>query len=151
MAAVIDASTAEIPWGAHKAMNSDRVRLLFVDDELDLREIVADLCQVLGIELISVENGQQALEVLEKETVDAVFSDFHMPRVNGMPLLARVRDKFPEMPFLFWSGFLDPNMVAQAKRAGDVDFLEKPFSSANLRAAIGRLVSRPRPNRSSLV
>ncbi|MES2153657.1 MAG: response regulator [bacterium] len=107
-----------------------RARVLVVDDEPD---VVDSIKRALGQALPSVEvatatSGMQGLDILRRQAIDLIVTDFKMPRMNGLEFLdeaARVR---PGTPSIMISAFPDPALVVQATRDFGVRlFIAKPF------------------------
>ena len=82
--------------------------LLVVDDEPDVRFLVQIIASQQGHEVIEAADGVEALEILESRPVDAVVTDFNMPRMNGVVLRDRIRARWPELPVLLWSASRPP-------------------------------------------
>lgn len=112
--------------------------ILLVDDEPELLEIMEEYCQDLGVRMVPALSGAEALGILESESVDLVFSDLNMPRMNGLELLNQVRARDPQMPFVFWSGYWDRETVDEARAHGNVDVLDKPFQRCDFTRIIAR-------------
>lgn len=117
-----------------------RRRVLLVDDEFDLLEIMADLLHAEGYEVFTARNGQRALEVLEREPVDEVVTDLMMPVLSGDELVRRMRAdaRWREIPVLTTSA---GDGVGVARQLG-TEFLPKPFDADDLIARVERLGAR---------
>jgi CheY-like chemotaxis protein len=115
--------------------------LLFVDDEPELGDVVAHYGRCLGYRVESVPKASDALILLSEPVhhVDMVFTDYVMPEMDGLELLARVREKDLWLPFILWSGNWRPEAVLQAKMLGNVRILDKPFHPDQLSRAIADL------------
>jgi CheY-like chemotaxis protein len=117
-------------------------RLLLVDDEPDILETVVLLidAQLPGVAVTPVPNGLAALEALERERFDAVLTDYKMPGLDGASLIQRIRERWPGLPVLMFTAFMDAGTLAQvhAKVPGlkiipkplDVEFLLEQLSLA---------------------
>jgi two-component system cell cycle sensor histidine kinase/response regulator CckA len=104
-------------------------RILVVDDEPSLRDVVNKWLSRAGFEVLVAADGIAALELLEREgwRVDAMISDISMPRLNGLALVARVRARLPQLPIILMSGFEPVAVDADAVVPPDVARLQKPF------------------------
>ena len=71
------------------------------------------------------ESGRQALQMLSRNEYDCMLSDFEMPGMNGLELLSAVREKYPDLPFIFVTGQGNENVAAQALRLGAYDYFTK--------------------------
>jgi DNA-binding NtrC family response regulator len=108
-------------------MSAQSGSLLIVDDEPDLRELLALTLANIAAAVHTASNGKEALEIIKTGTIDVVLSDINMPEMNGLELLAQVRDLGLDIPFIFVTGYADSTKCVQALRLGATDFLEKPF------------------------
>jgi two-component system nitrogen regulation response regulator NtrX len=102
--------------------------ILVVDDEQGIRQVLQDVLGDEGHQVVTVEDGFQALEILEKEAVDLVILDVWLPNMGGIDVLKRVRKGWPDIEVVVISGHANINMAVQAVKIGAFDFLEKPLS-----------------------
>ncbi len=102
--------------------------ILVVDDEQGIRQVLQDVLGDEGHQVVTVEDGFQALEILEKEAVDLVILDVWLPNMGGIDVLKRVRKGWPDIEVVIISGHANINMAVQAVKIGAFDFLEKPLS-----------------------
>lgn len=100
--------------------------ILVVEDELFVRIFIGDALRDAGYKVLEAFNGDEAVEILISGAhVDLVLSDVRMPgSVDGLQLLAFVRNNFPTLPVVLCSGHLDPEL---AMRSGANQFLPKPY------------------------
>ncbi|MCK6596875.1 MAG: response regulator [Bdellovibrionaceae bacterium] len=108
------------------------IKVLLVDDESDLLDILKVDIESLGYETLTASNGQEALDIMKKVKegtlwVDAVLSDINMPVMNGLLFLKELRNLGLDIPFVFFSGYGDKEKTIEALRLGALDFLEKPY------------------------
>lgn len=101
--------------------------ILIVEDDPDLREALADTLQIVGYRILQAGSGQAALALLENEQVDIVVSDIQMERVNGIQLLARIKEIYPEIPVILMTAYGTIQQAVEAMREGALDYLVKPF------------------------
>jgi len=107
-------------------------KVLLVDDEVDLLDILKMDMESLGYEALTANNGQEALNIMKKVKdgslwINAVLSDINMPIMNGLVFLKELRALGLETPFVFFSGYGDKEKTIEALRLGALDFLEKPY------------------------
>ena len=115
-------------------------RILFVEDNEILRQLYgAMLPQHSGQwETALAADGEAALSLLTRQSFDVVVTDFHMPGINGVELVRRVRKLYPQMSRIIISGVDNQKIVADA--LGDThQFLAKPFDAKTLKATLGRI------------
>ena len=105
--------------------------ILLVDDEENYRELIARVLTKAGYEVLQAADGMGALSLLERSNVDLVISDILMPVLNGYALVARLREKWPDMPVILTTGFLSPD-AAKSMMKGSVDFIPKPINAESL-------------------
>ena len=105
--------------------------ILLVDDEENYRELIARVLTKAGYAVLQAADGMGALSLLERSNVDLVISDILMPVLNGYALVARLREKWPDMPVILTTGFLSPD-AAKSMMKGSVDFIPKPINAETL-------------------
>jgi len=105
--------------------------ILLVDDEENYRELIAKVLTKAGYAVLQAADGMGALSLLERSNVDLVISDILMPVLNGYALVARLREKWPNMPVILTTGFLSPD-AAKSMMKGSVDFIPKPINGETL-------------------
>jgi len=105
--------------------------ILLVDDEENYRELIAKVLTKAGYAVLQAADGMGALSLLERSNVDLVISDILMPVLNGYALVARLREKWPDMPVILTTGFLSPD-AAKSMMKGSVDFIPKPINAETL-------------------
>jgi len=104
-------------------------RVLLVDDEPNIRRSLARVLMGAGFEVMTAEDGQAALALLESGTVDVMLVDMMMPRMSGMDLLGRVKTSYPEVEVIMMTAFANVDDAVAAVKSGAYDFLTKPFQS----------------------
>jgi two-component system response regulator HydG len=104
-------------------------RVLVVDDEPTLRRSLSRLLQSRGCNVLTADDGAQAMTVLEREHVDVALVDLMMPKVGGLELLEYVREKHDGVEVVMMTAFGDVETAVKAVRAGAYHFLTKPFRS----------------------
>jgi CheY-like chemotaxis protein/anti-sigma regulatory factor (Ser/Thr protein kinase) len=111
-------------------------KILVVDDEPQLRELIRAALAETGHTLLQAESGQQGLDLLATEPVDLVLTDFVMPSMDGLEFLERLRQTHRELKVIMITGHRTPDAVLGALRKQVCDFLSKPFTIAELRTAV---------------
>lgn len=124
-----------------------RARILIVEDDLNLLEGIRTVLELEDYEVLSSENGEQALEILSQNInnpPDLIVSDIMMPRIDGMQLLNHVRKRaeWVGIPFIFLTARSEKSDVIQGKRLGVDDYLVKPFDADDLLLAIESRLNR---------
>ena len=105
-------------------------RILFVEDEDLVRSLGVRSLKGKGYTVHEAEDGEDALEQLEDLEVDLIISDVMMPAMDGPTLFRHVRERFPDMPFIFASGYAEDNFERSLPNAEEArfDFISKPYS-----------------------
>jgi cyclic di-GMP phosphodiesterase len=119
-------------------------RVLVIDDEPIIRDLIAEILADAGYELVSAENAEQGLDLLAGNRVDVVVSDIIMPGLTGIQLLAEVRKVRPSLPVVLVTGAGTHAMLADALAGGADGFVMKPFSHGELVHAVTRAVEQSR-------
>src|SRR5260370_30007766 len=129
-------------------------RVLIADDEDSMRVLVARAIAMDGHDTVTAEDGAEALEILMREqgAFDLLLTDIQMPVMDGIALaLAAARD-FPDLTILLMTGFADQRERASGLNAIARDVITKPFSVADIRAALARaLPPRKRASTQALI
>ncbi len=110
------------------ASPSPLARVLFVDDELPLRDVVSRILARRGVEVTTAGDAISAVEILRDQPFDLVLTDFQMPDMDGFELLAHVREHHPDLPAIMMTGHASVQHAVQAMAGGAVDYLPKPFA-----------------------
>jgi two-component system, cell cycle response regulator CpdR len=113
-------------------------RVLIADDEESMRTLVARAIAMDGHDIVTAQDGAEALEILEREqgAFDLLLTDIQMPVMDGIALaLATARD-FPRVTILLMTGFADQRERASGLNAIAHDVVTKPFSIADIRTAV---------------
>ena len=113
-----------------------------VDDDPSVRRAVARVLRADGLDAEVLSSATELLARVAYDRPSCVVLDVRMPGVGGLEAHARLRDAGHEPAIVFLSGYGDVPMVADAMKAGAVDFLAKPFHSATLLAAVRRALAR---------
>ncbi len=112
------------------------ITLLLADDNATVRKIYGETLAAEGYNVIEAEDGDQALDALEREPVDVLVTDLYMPGHTGFELVERGRKLHPELRTILMTGQGSPDAVVDAFRFHACAFLSKPFSLDELRGAV---------------
>ena len=135
------------PYGVERAADCQRavsmsaMSILVVDDEELVRRATAEMLRSLGHRVVEAEGGEEALALLAKDVgLDAVVTDYKMPRMDGGDLAHRIRADRPDMPILLISGY-----TGAADPINGLPRLNKPFGLIELAAALDQATRSPIP------
>jgi nitrogen regulation protein NR(I) len=112
--------------------------VLIVDDELNIRRVLAAMLKREGYDVTAAADGEQALAVLQKTPVHVVVTDLVMPRLGGMDLLRRASADFPDVPVIVITAHGTVDSAVQALKAGAFDYITKPFEQSELAKVIAK-------------
>ncbi len=123
-------------------------RILVVDDEETIREIVSSMLGGAHFHTRQAASGIEALSILESgEEFDLVLSDLMMAEMDGIALLERAKERYPDMPIVMVTAVHDISVALQALRNGAYDYLLKPFEREQLLATVRRALENRRLKR----
>lgn len=120
-------------------------RLLIVEDERKIRNLIRDYFEMKDYEVLEAENGKEALEIAAKEKLDIVFLDIMMPKMDGMMVCQELR-KEKDMPIIFLTALYDEESKLKGYSSGADDYVTKPFSLEVLWAKTEALLKRYKGN-----
>jgi two-component system C4-dicarboxylate transport response regulator DctD len=109
-----------------------RGRVLLVDDEPDLRASTAQALDLAGMDVQSFSGGDAVPELVSFGFPGIVLTDIRMPGIDGLTLMNRVHDIDRDIPVILMTGHGDVQLAVRAMREGAHDFIEKPFSAAQM-------------------
>lgn len=114
------------------------IHVLAVDDSRTIRDLLHLALTEAGYRVSLAEDGQQALDLLQTETPDAIISDINMPNLDGLGLIEAVRRSARNRatPILMLSTESAPELKARARAAGATGWIVKPFEAAKLVKAL---------------
>jgi DNA-binding NtrC family response regulator len=108
------------------------VRILVVDDELEMAAVIADELGDRGYSAVAIRSGREAIERLRHEPFDALVTDLRMPDVDGLRLLRVSRALDPSRPVIVMTGHGAIDTALEAAGQGAFHYLTKPFSLTHL-------------------
>ena len=112
--------------------NISDAKLLIIDDEAELREVLVALLEELTPNITQAANGQEGIDLLSTQKFDAVLSDEKMPKKGGIEVLKWCRENGLQIPFVIHTGYGQKEMVQEADRLGAFAFIDKPWDETRL-------------------
>jgi serine phosphatase RsbU (regulator of sigma subunit) len=129
-------------------MSAKPVRILTIDDEQLILEVIAAFLEDNGFEVLQATNGETGLELIRQGQPDLVLCDLRMPGLDGLKVLGAVTRDYPELPILVVSGLGGMSDAIQALKLGAWDYVTKPIEDmAILEHAITHALERARLRR----
>ncbi|MEA2103293.1 MAG: response regulator [Candidatus Cloacimonadota bacterium] len=115
--------------------------ILIVDDDKDFLEYLVYALKQINLNILSVDNGFDALQKLREEKIDAVLTDIAMPDMDGYELYTQIRNFNDDIPIIMMTGFgYDPNHVlVKARQDGLHNILFKPFEIEDLQEILNNI------------
>jgi PAS domain S-box-containing protein len=108
--------------------DTDSVRVLHVDDDSSFCELVGEFLEREGLTVATETDPRRVVERLERERIDCVVSDYDMPHLDGLSLLESVRERYPDLPYILFTGRGNEEVASDAISAGVSDYLQKDGS-----------------------
>ena len=104
------------------------IKVLIVDDDISIREILSRFLLSRGFSVESAENGYAALEMLHQSSFDLLIVDIDMPKMNGIELLRCLKEKKITTPSIIITGIISEETCEEARKLKVLKVIEKPFS-----------------------
>jgi signal transduction histidine kinase len=118
----------------------EKERILVVDDEEAIREMVSKIISLLGHEAVTAGNGKQALEILKNQPFGIMITDIKMPEMDGFELMKVVRDQFPGTHIICMTAHGGTYTYTDVVGVGAADYITKPFTLDEMRAKLNRVI-----------
>lgn len=120
-------------------------RILVVDDEAVIRELMTDILADEGYTVYAAPNGREALKLLESEpSIAVLFTDIMMPEMDGIELIRRSRSVAPEIVPIVMTGYATLESARAAVKEGVYDYVVKPFNLSEIKLAVSNALERSR-------
>ncbi len=136
--------TTQVQKSAAKTTDA-AARVLVVDDERSMRELLSIVLRRDGYDVLIAEDGAAGLELLKRERVDILITDIRMPQMNGVDLLREAKRIAPDIVSIVMTAFATTETAVEALRLGAADYVTKSKdTAAELRVRVGRELERRR-------
>ncbi len=116
--------------------NDEIFRILVVDDNKELREILEEYLKSEGHNVEGSANGRDALERYEKSPFDLIITDLNMPEISGMELIKTIRKESKDTEFVIITGYASMDSAVEAVKMGAFDYIVKPFRMEELHVVV---------------
>lgn len=121
-------------------------KLLIVDDEPNIRELLATSLKFAGFEILTAKNGQEAIKIAEKNKPDLALLDVMLPDMNGFTVTTKLRNANLQFPIIFLTAKDETEDKVTGLTVGGDDYITKPFSLDEVVARIRAVLRRTKPN-----
>lgn len=121
---------------------SQQPKVLVIDDEPGVRELISDALSISEITAVQAADGLEALSFLRRERFDLLILDINMPKLDGLALLDKLRTEGMSVPVLMLSARADRTDINQGLRIGADDYLTKPFGIEELVLRVKAIMRR---------
>ncbi len=111
-------------------------KILIVDDEMSVRELLTGVFTDENYEVITTEDGNQALDILKRDNIDVIFLDLKLFGMNGIDLCRQIRDTKPMSMIFAITGWAPLFEIEECRQAGFDDYFEKPLDMDMLLEAV---------------
>jgi DNA-binding NtrC family response regulator len=115
-------------------------KVLIVDDELNMRLVLAAMLKKEGYAITSAADGLEALQILKSNKMDVVVTDLKMPHLDGMELLLRITEQYPQVPVIIITAHGTVATAVEALKRGALDYITKPFELDDLKNVISKAI-----------
>lgn len=117
-------------------------RILIVDDDKSIRSLLSIMLKREGYHVSSTGKGEEAIDLIRKETFDLVITDIRMPRFDGQRILKEVKAVDSEVPVIMITAFASTESVLDTMREGAYDYISKPFKADAIKMIVRKALER---------
>ena len=117
-------------------------KVLLIDDELEFIDALEERMKSRGMEVASTVSPKEGLEIVDKESFDAIILDLKMPEMDGLEVLRRLKKKNPDIQVILLTGNATVQKGIEAMKLGAMDLIEKPVDIATLTEKIKKAQAR---------
>ena len=115
-------------------------KILIVDDNRNMSSLLAEMLEIFDFESIRADDGLEAIDKLDQDTFSLVITDMRMPKMSGLDLLQKIKEKNPNLPVVVISGYaLDDEGNSLLSSMAD-GFLNKPFKMSDIENLLKQVV-----------
>lgn len=128
----------------------DPIRVLVVDDEEVMRNLMIKILEKAGYKVATAGGGVMAKRVLAEQPIDIVLTDVKMPDVNGFDLLREIKSEYPHVAVIMMTAYADAFTIKDALLAGADEYITKPFKHYEVTVVIERAYWRTQAGRNQI-
>ncbi len=123
-------------------MKKHKGKILVVEDEKSMREVLEILLGREGHEVTTASDGLEGLSCIEKDIFDLVITDMKMPKADGFELLKKIKEISPETIVIMITAFANREIATEAMKLGAYDFISKPFNIDEIRLIVSKAIEK---------
>ena len=126
------------------------MNILLIEDDLTLNELITDYLKLNGNSVVSLEDGMNAIDTIDKTNFDLYIIDINIPHINGLEIVKYIRQKDLSTPIIMITASMELENFKTAYKNGCDDYIKKPFYLEELEIRIDKLLSK-KSNGNSLI
>lgn len=114
-------------------------KVLVVDDTKNIRMLLTTCLELNGYEVITANNGQQAIEIFKSASLDLAFLDIKLPEMSGTEVLRKIREMNIFIPVIIMTAFATVKNAVECTKLGAVAYLQKPFTADKVKTVLSQI------------
>jgi DNA-binding NtrC family response regulator len=122
--------------------NADAMRILLIEDDENVAEVLADAFSADGHEITIAHSGEEGLTYFAHDRPDAIVLDVRLPNLNGVDVLRQIRSVDPALPVIIMTGLATAGELTEIQRLGVTEIIEKPELLKRFDDALARIAQR---------
>ena len=123
-------------------MSEEQIRILVVDDEETVRNLLRRILEDIGYDVLAVSNGEEALVGMDQQEFEVVFLDINMPGMSGIEVLGKITTDWPDTCVIMATGVSDVATTVESMKMGAYDYITKPFNRDDLVYKMQRAIEK---------
>jgi two-component system, chemotaxis family, chemotaxis protein CheY len=135
----------EVPMSLIEDTSSTKGKILIIDDEADVREVLRLHLESVNLNVIEAENGEEGIKLMKSGAnllqVGLILCDIRMPKVNGVEAIEYLKENAPSIPIIVVTGYPDSELAVSLLKRGVKDYLVKPLEKEKLLAKVKEALS----------
>jgi two-component system response regulator PilR (NtrC family) len=128
----------------HGKMKKNKGKILVVEDEKSMREVLKILLEGENYEVMTASDGVEGLSSVEKDIFDLVITDMKMPKVDGFEVLKKIKEVSPDTIVIMITAFGTTETAVEAMKFGAYDYINKPFNIDEIRLIVKKAIEKKR-------